>query len=30
MNDIKESIEELKWLREHFFSEQDPDYIGNN
>lgn len=28
MDDIQESIEELKWLRQHFFS--NPDYIGNN
>ena len=27
MDDIKESIEELKWLRSHFFIK--PDYIGN-
>jgi len=27
MDDIQESIEELKWLRQHFFS--NPDYIGN-
>ncbi|MEC7881206.1 MAG: oligoribonuclease [Chloroflexota bacterium] len=28
MEDIQESIEELKWLRQYFFS--DPDYIGSN
>ena len=27
MKDISESIDELIWLREHFFS--NPDYIGN-
>ena len=27
MEDISESIDELIWLREHFFS--NPDYIGN-
>ena len=27
MEDITESIDELIWLREHFFS--NPDYIGN-
>ena len=27
MDDIKESIEELKWLRSHFFIK--PDYIGS-
>ena len=28
MEDIQESIEELKWLRQYFFS--DPDYIGSS